>query len=333
MIETITQGNESHIKNNLGADRRRLVSNFDLKLLAVIGELNRCRSVSRAAERLHLSQSAISMSLAKLRKQFNDPLFVRTSNGMEPTPCAIHLITIFSRAEDLLQTAFGQSTVFDPVASDRLFHIQSTEAAQVMLLPKLLRHVRNIAPNVRIDLQAIAPETPKLLESGEADLAIGSTFPMGAGFCHQRLFKERFICATRIDHPRIGNRLTMAEFEAENHLAVSSFGTEHGNLEKTLEVMKIRRRVALTIPNFLGVAPILECSDYLVILPERIGRNLPGTGTKVLSLPFEMPVYAVMQHWHERYSHDPSQRWLRNVMADLFRVPKEKITPAAAAVG
>ena len=298
------------------------MTNFDLKLLAIIGELHRTRSVSQAAERLALSQSAISMSLAKLRKHFNDPLFVRTSTGMEPTPHAIQLIGILGQAESLLQTAFGHSVVFDPCTSDRVFHIQSTDIAQVTLMPELMRHLKKAAPLVRMDLQRIAPATPKLLESGELDLAVGFILPMGAGFCQQRLFKERFVCALRSDHPRVGNTLTMKRFEAESHLAVATSGTGHSIVEKTLEAKRIRRRVSLTVPSFLGIAPIITSSDYLVILPEQLGRHLACPGNiKILPLPFEMPTYYIMQHWHERYSQDPASRWLRTVMADLFLAP------------
>ena len=304
-------------------NRRAAMANFDLKLLAVIGELHRTRSVSQAAERLGLSQSAVSMSLAKLRKHFNDPLFVRTSTGMEPTPHATQLIGILSQAEDLLQTAFGRAVVFDPRTSERLFHVQSTDIAQVTLVPKLMQHLTKAAPFVRIDLQRIAPSTPKLLESGELDLAVGFIAPMGAGFCQQRLFKERFVCVMRSDHPRIGNTLTAKAFETESHLAVAASGTGHNVVEKTLEAQKIRRRVALTVPSFLGIVSIITSSDYLAILPEQLARHFASPGNiKVLALPFEIPPYYIMQHWHERYSQDPASQWLRSVFADLFRAPR-----------
>ena len=304
-------------------DRRAAMANFDLKLLSVIGELHRTRSVSQAAERLGLSQSAVSMSLAKLSEHFNDPLFVRTSTGMEPTHHATQLIGILSQAEDLLQTAFGRAVVFDARTSERLFHIQSTDIAQVTLVPKLMQHLKKMAPSVRIDLQRIAPSTPKLLESGELDLAVGFILPMGAGFCQQRLFKERFICAMRSDHPRIGNTLSVKAFENESHLAVATSGTGHSIVEKTLEAHKIQRRVSLTVPSFLGIATIITSSDHLVILPEQLGRHLAAPGNiKVLPLPFEIPTYYIMQHWHERYSQDPASQWLRTVVAELFRSPR-----------
>ena len=315
MIEPVAP-RSSAISDYFDGNRRQVLTNFDFRLLAVIKELHRTRSVSQVAERLELTQSAISMSLAKLRRYFDDPLFVRTSQGMEPTPRAVQIIRILGQAENLLLTAFDHSVLFCPQTSDRVFRIQSTDAAQVILAPKLMCHLREAAPSVRIELRRIGLDTPKLLESGELDLAIGFMPPMGAGFCHQRLFNERFVCATRSGHPRIGETLTLEEFETENHLAVTTMGTGHGVLERILELKKIHRRVALEVPSFLGIASILEANDYLVILPEQLAQHL--ISVKVLPLPFDMPAYPVMQHWHERYSQDASSRWLRNVMASLF---------------
>ena len=318
MIEPVAP-RSSAINDNFDSNRRQILTNFDFRLLAVIKELHRTRSVSQVAERLELTQSAISMSLAKLRKYFNDPLFVRTSQGMEPTPRAVQIIRILGQAENLLQTAFNQSVLFCPQTSDRVFRIQSTDAAQITLAPTLMCHLRETGPSIRIDLQRIGPDTHKLLESGELDLAIGFMPPMGSGYCHQRLFNERFVCATRSGHPRIGKTLTLEEFEAENHLSITTLGTGHAVVDRILELKKIHRRVALEVPSFLGIACILEANDYLAILPEQLAQHLTSSGAiKVLPLPFDMPAYPVMQHWHERYSQDASSRWLRNVMASLF---------------
>jgi DNA-binding transcriptional LysR family regulator len=302
-------------------EQGRFLTNIDLKLLAVIGELHRTRSVSQAAERLELSQSAISMSLAKLRKHFNDPLFVRTSAGMEPTPHAVALINMLEKAEHLLHSALGHQIVFDPNSSDRLFRIHSTDIAQVTLMPKLMGRLRAIAPSVCVKLDRISTDTHKLLESGELDLAVGFILPMGAGFCQQRLFKEKFVCAVRNDHPRIGARLSVKEFEVEGHLAIATCGTGHGVVEKAIEAKRIRRKVGLTVPSFLGIGSIIAASDYIAIVPEQLGRHLACTeNIKVLEVPFEIRCYQIMQHWHERYSQDPASRWLRIQMADLFMV-------------
>jgi DNA-binding transcriptional LysR family regulator len=246
-------------------------------------------------------------------------LFVRTSAGMEPTPHATQLICMLQQAETLLQSALDHHVVFNPQTSDRMFRLQSTDIAQVTLMPKLMQRLKKIAPAVGIHLGRITGDTPKVLESGEVDLAIGFILPMGAGFCQQRLFKDRFICVTRKDHPRVNKTLTVKQFETETHLAVSTSGTAHGIVEKTLEAKKIRRSVGLTVPSFLGIVSIINSTDYLAILPEQLGRHFATAGSlQVLPLPFEVPPYYIMQHWHERYSQDPANRWLRTMMADLF---------------
>jgi DNA-binding transcriptional LysR family regulator len=182
-----------------------------------------------------------------------------------------------------------------------------------------MRRMRSVAPSVCVKLDRISNDTPKLLESGELDLAVGFILPMGAGFCQQRLFKEKFVCAIRKDHPRIDKTLSVKQFEAEGHLAIATCGTGHGVVEKAIEAKRIRRRVGLTVPSFLGIVSIIASSDYIVIVPEQLGKHFATTGTiKVLDVPFEIPCYQIMQHWHERYSQDPASRWLRNQMAELF---------------
>ena len=295
------------------------VTNIDLKLLAVVTELHKTRSVSQTAENLDLSQSAISMSLAKLRKLFNDPLFVRTSSGMNPTPHAVELIGLLKNAEDILQAAFDLHVVFDPMRSERRFNMYSSDIAQVTLMPRLMQRLKSIAPNVCIDLRRLSEATSKQLESGEADIAVGFILPLGAGFCQQRLFKERFVCVARKDHPRVGDTIGIEEFQDETHLAITTSGTGHGVVEKALEAKSIRRRVGLTVPSFLGVASILTTLDYLAVLPEQLACHLARTGNiKVLPLPFNVPSYYIMQHWHERYTQDPASKWLRSVVANLF---------------
>lgn len=295
------------------------VKNIDLRVLAIVSELNRTRSVSQTAENLELSQSAVSMSLAKLRRHFNDPLFVRTSTGMEPTPHAVELIALLQQAEGLLQSALGHHVVFDPRTSDRCFRIHSNDIAQITFLPELMKGLAKVAPNVRIDLHRISDATPRFLESGEADIAIGFIAPMGAGFCQQRLFKDRLVCAVRAGHPRIKESMDTDEYLAEKHIAVAVCGTGHAILEKTLESRRMKRDIGITIPSFLGVAPVLAGSDYVATVPERLAMHLSqAMPLNVLPLPVPIAPYLVVQQWHERYTHDPASRWLRALVAELF---------------
>jgi DNA-binding transcriptional LysR family regulator len=300
------------------------MNNIDLKLLAVINELHKTRSVSHAAENLDLSQSAISMSLAKLREHFRDPLFVRTSTGMEPTPHATELINILKKAEDLLQMALEHHVVFEPAVSDRMFHICSRDIGQLRLLPQLMKRLRELAPSVRIEIRNISENTAKLLESGEVDLAVGFIAPMGAGFCQQTLFKERYVCALSSNHPRIRNELTLQQFQDETHLLVTTSGTGHVVVERAMMTKGIRRKVGLRVPSFLGVDAIIANTDFLMLLPEQMGFIMAKTGNiRLFQLPFTAPTYRVMQHWHERYSRDPANKWLRGVVAEVFMTKED----------
>ncbi len=299
-----------------------MVRDLDLNLLAVITELQKTRSVSQAAENLDLSQSAVSMSLAKLRRRFGDPLFVRTSSGMAPTPYALELIEGVKKAGDILQAALQRRVVFDPGTSQRTFRLCSTDIAQFTLLPALMMRLRSLAPGVRIDLLNITSDTPKLLESGDASLAIGLLPQMGAGFCQQKLFQGRFMCAMRRDHPRVRHELSRLQFENEAHLSVVTSGIGYEMLEKTLEAQGIRRKIGIQVPSYLGVSGVIAVTDYLGIITERLGRILAeGKNMKLLPLPFEVPRFTVTQSWHERYSLDPASQWLRGVIVGLFKEP------------
>jgi DNA-binding transcriptional LysR family regulator len=295
------------------------MKNFDLKLLAVLNDLRHTRSVSKTAENLGLSQSAVSMSLAKLRKHFGDPLFVRTSNGMEPTTQAAEMIQLLQRAEDFLQMALQRDAAFDPQHSDRVFRLYSTDIAQVALMPKLTQRLGEVAPSVRVDLRWNSDSTPRLLETGDADVAIGLTLPMSAGFCRRSLFREKLVCAVRRNHPRIGNRLSMDELQNEAHLAAAIVGAGHGALDRALASKGIHRRVALIMPTLLGIESVLASTDCVAILPGKLAEYVARhENIKILDLPFPSPSYAVVLHWHGRYTHDPALRWLRNLIAELF---------------
>lgn len=296
--------------------------NIDLRLLEVIRELHRTGSVSHAAQNLGVSQSAVSMSLARLRKHFNDPLFVRTSRGMQSTSYAEALIGELIKATEMLESAMERRLHFDPTTSDRMFHLISTDIAQITILPPLAKRLAVVAPGVRISLRLLTQDAPRLLESGEADLAIGLLPQMGAGFCQQRLFSNQFMCALRAAHPRIKDKLTLDQFKAESHLSVTTPGTGYESLEKALETQKIGRHLGMRVPTFLGINALITATDYLVIVPGGVGRFLAGSGeVKLLPLPFGFPSYHVTQNWHERYAEDPGHQWLRGLLMNTLREP------------
>lgn len=299
--------------------KQRKMTNIDLRLLTIVNELNKTRSVSQAAENLELSQSAVSMSLARLRKHFKDPLFVRTPDGMEPTPQMSELIELLEKAEGLLETALVHRVSFHPTTSDRTFRIGATDITRVTILPALMKRLHACARAVSVDLQDISEETPRLLQSGRLDLAVGFMPSTASGFCQQRLFQDRFVCAVRLNHPRIKDTLTLDQFENEPHLVLTTPGSGIEVVEKALEMNRIQRKIRLRVPGCFGISSMITGADCIAIVPDQLGRLIVSGGRiKLLPVPFSLPPYYVVQHWHERYTHDPASRWIRGIIAELF---------------
>jgi DNA-binding transcriptional LysR family regulator len=295
------------------------MDNIDLKLLKVFDAIHRCGSLSKAADRLGLSQPAVSQGLARLRERFDDPLFVRTPQGMEPTPHAVELLRMVTRAIDAIEATMGYRPVFDAANTRRLFQIGLTDIGQIVLLPQLLPHLRQLAPRVEVEALNISDQTPSMLEAGEIDIAVGFIAQLDARFYQQALFDERFVCLARAGHPRIRDSLSLAGYEAEEHVLVTTSGTGHLVVDQTVERLKIERKVALRIPSFLALSTIVGSTDLLCTLPRRAGLIMARHGdVSVWELPFEAPAYTVRQHWHERQQFDPGCQWLRRTIAALF---------------
>lgn len=292
---------------------------MDIKLLAVFDEIYKTRSVTRAGENLDLAQTSVSLALARLRRQFNDVLFVRTGAGMMPTPHADVLAEPLREALELLRVATQQQVVFEPASSTRHFHIAMTDISHLEFLPSLINKMGKLAPKVRVDVLRITSDTPRLLESGEADLAVGFMPELEAGFYQQKLFDQGFACVVRRDHPRIQQRLTENLFKREKHVVITAPGTGHELVEQALDRLRIERTVSLSLPTLPGVGNLLANTELVATVPERIAQMLVRIAkVKSLAAPFKFPTFAIKQHWHQRYQHDPANRWLRSMVADLF---------------
>lgn len=292
---------------------------MDLKLLTIFDEVYKTRSVSRAGENLGLAQSSISIALGRLRRQFSDPLFVRTSDGMQPTPHAISLVAPIREALELLRGIERKKAVFDPAKAQRSFRICMTDITHLMLLPALVNRLHEIAPALSVEITHISSLTPRMLESGEADLAVGFMPELEAGFYQQKLFDQDFCCVVRRKHPRVHARLTRNQYSREHHVVIHAAGTGHDLVQVELERLGIAPRVSLRLPNFLGVGSLVASTDLVVTVPRKVGETLVRIAdVKMLTPPFDLPVISIKQHWHDRFHQDPANRWLRAVIADLF---------------
>lgn len=198
---------------------------MDMRLLTIFEEIYKTKSVTRTGQNLDLPQTSVSLALGRLRQQFNDPLFVRTSKGMEPTPHARELVKPLRQALQILQAATRQQVVFDPARSERKFRISMTDFSHLEFLPSLINRVNELAPSVQIEILRITPDTASLLESGDSDLAVGFMPELEAGFFQQNLFQQNFACVVRKAHPRIGARMTEGLYKRERHVVVTAAGT------------------------------------------------------------------------------------------------------------
>lgn len=292
---------------------------MDMKLLAVFDEIYKTRSVSRAGENLGIPQTSVSLALARLRRRFNDPLFVRTGNGMMPTPRAATLVPQLRQALHLLQLATQQQAEFDPASSFRTFRISMTDISHLEFMPAMMNKVARVAPNVQIEVLRIKADTGKLLESGDTDLAIGYMPELEAGFYQQKLFMDGFACVVRRNHPLIDAKLTQSRFKSERHVVLVAPGTGNEIVERELKRQGTQRKVALSLPTLPGVGNLLANTDLMATLPGRVAKILVNIAhVKALAPPYRFPDFSIKQHWHERYHQDPGNRWLRSTLAELF---------------
>ncbi|MEJ7688690.1 MAG: LysR family transcriptional regulator [Variovorax sp.] len=295
------------------------MSKLDLEWLAVFDEVYKTGSVSKAADRLGMAQAAASTMLNKLRAHFDDRLFARTAQGMQPTPYAQGIRAHVREVLLQLEQARGSRNIFEPGRAQRSFRICMTDISEVVLLPALLDHLRRTAPGVQIETEIVSTESGRRLEDGEVDLAVGFMPQLDAGFYQQTLFMQNFVCLAAQNHPRIGERLTRKRFEAEAHAVISSSGTGHAIVDKTIARLGIERNVVVRLSSFLSVARIVAHTELIVIVPRILGAVLATQEpVKLLEPPFALPAYAVKQHWHERFHADAGNVWLRRTAAQLF---------------
>jgi DNA-binding transcriptional LysR family regulator len=295
---------------------------LDLNLLRVFAAILAEGSVTAAGERLSLSQPAMSNALARLRKVFGDPLFVRTPRGMRPTPFAERLAQPVRQALELVRATLIKEGEFEPASSERVFRFSMTDIGEMVFLPRLLERLAKLAPHVRIEaLQVPHREQRDLLESGTIDLAVGNIPVIQAGVRYRKLFSDEYVCMVRSGHPVIRRSLSRKQFMEAAHAVVSQAGTGHEIIERTLIEHGLQDRIVLRVPQFTVIAMILARTDLMVMLPPSVARVFQGMGEfRWFACPVPIPRFEVRVLWHERFHQDPANRWLRELMAELYMV-------------
>lgn len=291
---------------------------LDVKLLRFFDVLYSTRRLARAAEQLGQSAPTVSIWLNQLRDALKDPLFVRTPSGMLPTPRAEQLMPSVREALRVLRSLNAEPQTFDPLSADRVFRVCITDGGMLTLLPHVLASLRRLAPLVRLEVIKLGPDAGALLESGEADIAVGLVPELDTGFYQQALFDQVWVCLVNPDHPRVRNQLDCEAYAREGHIEIS-LGTGHSMLAAALERAQIRRTVFLEMPVYLGVPAMVSSSDLIATMPSRTGHSLARSfGLNLFPCPVPVPPFTVKQYWHERFHHDAGHRWLRGLVQELF---------------
>jgi len=293
---------------------------IDLNLLVVFNQLLVDRSVSLTADKLGLSQPAVSNALKRLRDLLKDDLFVRTSRGMEPTPYAMHLVEPVGYALGMLQSALSQRDSFDPATSERTFTLAITDIGEIYFMPTLMETLSRVAPHIKIStLRHQEGHLSDDMASGNVDLAIGLLPSLTTGFFQRRLFKQRYVCMFRQGHPQANNPITLAQYKSLPHVGIVSANTGHGELDDWLTKKGIERHVQLQVPHFVAVGHILHSSDLIATVPERFAQKCEEPFQLETSpLPFKLPDIAIHLFWHAKYNREPANMWLRQQMVSLF---------------
>lgn len=299
---------------------------LDLNLVAVFDALIREQSVTRAADDLGMSQSAMSHALKRLRNFFDDPLFVKTGDGMKPTPRAAGLAESVLSVMGTIRSDLLVHTRFDATKARRVFSLCMTDMGELVFLPPLIDALRREAPGCTIRTLQLPPKQIfAALESGNADLALGSLHAIPSGLFQQQLFTHPFVTIVNRKNRRIGSQLTEDRFFEMQHIVVSLAEKADEYYDGVIDQYGRPRKIFLTTPHFLTV-PLLIAgnADLIATVPRELGRIFSEyKAIRIVDTPIALPRFALRQHWHPRYHHDEANSWLRRLIKEIFELYPE----------
>ena len=288
---------------------------LDLNLLVTLDVLLEERNVTRAAQRLNYSQPSVSVHLAKLRDIFGDPLLLPASRGMQITARAEGLIQPLREALESLERAVMPARPFNPAESDHTWRVAASDSSGSSILIPAMATIRAAAPGTRLAVLDLVPSNiAKQAEQGEVDLAFHTAEGSPPGLRRRTLFKEHYVLAGRVGHPRLHSQLTLAQFCELEHVMVSpDRGGFFGTTDDVLANIGLQRKVVLSVPHFLFMMSVLASTDLVAMVPSRLVRNTHML--QVIESPVDVPGYEMVMLWHERSHRDAAHQWLRETIA------------------
>ena len=299
------------------------LQSIDLNLLVVLEALVEECNVTRAAKRIGLSQPAMSNALARLRRTFDDPLLVRTAEGMIPTPAAQALVIPVRQALTQLREALEEKAFFDPTATDRTFHLLTNDYAEIALVAPLLQTLRANAGSIKLRIQRPRsvfepPSTSSLADS--FDLAMGfypDALALDARLHSALLWEEQNVCLVSAKHPTINGKLSLKQFAEAEHVALFYKPSGPGVVDTLLAQKGFTRKIAVQSPHFASLPFVVAGTDLIATVPERMAQQFARQlKLQVLPVPLDLPAFRLTLLWHQRHHSDPAHRWLRATMIE-----------------
>jgi len=294
---------------------------YDLNLLPTFIALMEERNVTRAAERLGITQPALSNALARLRIMLRDPLFIRERYGIQPTQMALELAPVIAAALASLDDVILGQQEFDPAQADRLITIAPNSYVEFVLVPAIVTRLREQAPGIKLRLTPFGTDLAETgVMSGATTMVLGRIIDPPDNLVVQHLMQEGLACVVRADHPEIGDSISREQYERMKHVNMLPPGRLRAGLFQMLDRQGLRREVAVSVTHFLAIPEMVAVTDYCATLPNLICRQLArDSRLKVLPAPVDLGTFPVEMAWHVRYRHDPANRWLRSLISDVAK--------------
>lgn len=293
---------------------------IDLNLLVVLEAIYDKGGITRAAEALHVTQPAVSHALGRLRRLFDDPLFVRDGHAMIPTPLMRNLIDPLRRALRSLEVALNEVQHFDPAQARKRFTIGARDVLESTILPRLLRRVTEQAPGIDIaSVNFNRRDAEADLLSGRLDMVMDAVLPESDAVHSISFMSNPLAVVMRRDHPAAAEPLTLAKYLRYGHILVTSRRTGPGFIDLELARHGQRRRIALRCQHYYAAWRVAAETDLMLTMPERLARLLNVEGENcILPLPLRLPTQEIYLYWHANAENDPGNRWLREQLIESF---------------
>jgi DNA-binding transcriptional LysR family regulator len=300
------------------------LNQIDLNLLVAFDVLLCERSVSRAAEKLGVTQPAVSHALKRLRHLFKDDLLMRGPHGMQPTGRALSLHPGVRSVLADVQSIVSTANIFEPATTSRTFRLSMSDAMSVEALPLIVRRIRREAPNIDLSISTSGPhESCRRIADDEIDLAIGVFPRVPKDLLSRELYRDSLICVADKQNKRLKNgRMELQAYLDAPHVTVARHSDSGIQVDEILDSMGIPRRIVVAVPHYLSVPSLIQGTDLVAHTRKRLLSVFRMSADLVVfpvPLPMQVPELAFIQIWHKRYEGDPGHRWLRDLVLDAVR--------------